>query len=374
MTGLRVDEVRDVPSLAPLREEWRALVASAPRADIFQTWEWVSAWLDSFWHGKPLAFLFVRDGGRLVGILPLVHDVEGVLGCRGALALPVNPHVRRMDVISTVPPAPILDAALDHLRRTRRHVRVAVRQSLADSPAVAALPAVAARQGLSSHGLDSFPSPMVRIGQGWEGYLASRAPRVRRELRRKVKNAEERAGLTWAVLAGAARRAEAMEAVFAIERKCWKEQAGTSFTAEEGLVRFYGDVATSFADAGWLRVFLLFSGTTPVAHIFGAVYRRQYYAIKTSYDSTYRELSPGQVLFHHALRDSFEGGLEAFDFLGNPARWKDELANDVRRHSRVCAFSLLDPQCRLCELLDVYVRPAARRILATGILPRRRTR
>ncbi|MFH0900934.1 MAG: GNAT family N-acetyltransferase [Pseudomonadota bacterium] len=364
-TAMNVEEVNRVSALAGYREEWQSLVESSPWRDVFQTYEWVTTWLECFWSEQPISFLFVRDGARLVGVAPLVQDDSGALGCPNALALPVNPHVRRLDVICGTTPGLVLEAALAHLRSTRGRLRIALRQSLAGSPVAAKLPNLAGGLGMRFQELETLPSPIVRIETDWDTYLATRSPHTRQELRRKVKKAETQHNLAWSVLERPADASRAIESVLEIERKSWKEDSGTSFTSEAGLEQFYARIATRFAEAGWLRVFLLGikGSSVPVAHIFGAEYGHEYYAIKTSYDSAFRAASPGLVLFYHAIRDCFERRLTAFDFLGTVARWKSELANDERRHLRVCVFSPLDLQCQWCSLRDQHLRPLLKRLV-----------
>ena len=44
---------------------------------MFDSYEWVTTWLESFWKDRPIAFLFVRDGRSLAGVLPLLSDSDG---------------------------------------------------------------------------------------------------------------------------------------------------------------------------------------------------------------------------------------------------------------------------------------------------------
>ena len=77
-----------------------------------------------------------------------------------------------------------------------------------------------------------------------------------------------------------------------IEANSWKQDDGSSFTAAEQLVQFYGRFAVQAAENGWLRLYLLYLDGQPVAHIYGVVFRNHYYALKTSYHSAYRNLAP----------------------------------------------------------------------------------
>jgi CelD/BcsL family acetyltransferase involved in cellulose biosynthesis len=79
---------------------------------------------------------------------------------------------------------------------------------------------------------------------------------------------------------------------------------------------------------------------------FGLYHRDRYYLLKTAYDETLRDCSPGQLLTHDALADLAARGAAEFDFLGGLMAWKADWAPAVR------------------ELCDVYVfRGAAGRAL-----------
>ena len=50
--ALRVEEVSDRGQLSRYRPIWDALVAKSADASIFNTYEWVTSWLDSFWQNE----------------------------------------------------------------------------------------------------------------------------------------------------------------------------------------------------------------------------------------------------------------------------------------------------------------------------------
>jgi CelD/BcsL family acetyltransferase involved in cellulose biosynthesis len=364
---MRVEEVTDRARLAALQGPWRKLIESAPQGDMFQTCEWVTSWLDCFWIDRPISFLFVWEGEELVGLAPLLRDRDATVACRNSMSLPVNAHSRRLGVLYKGDPSAVLKAILEHARTSGQTVRLTLRQSLEDAPLPSVLPIVARRMQLASMQLPSRICPFVRIDSTWEEYLASRPAQVSRELKRKVRKIERDWKAVWTIASTPAECARAMDDIRAIERKSWKEGNGTSLTAEQSAVRLYEDFAPRFAQAGWLRIYLLHLDGVPVAHILGAEFRREYYALKTSYDQDFRLASPGQALFFTALKDSFERKLTAFDFLGDESRWKSELANAERRHVDVCAHSRFDPHCSWHTLLETTLKPLAKE-LAPGLV------
>ena len=69
---LRVDEVTRADQLARYRDAWLDLDARAPETDLFNTYDWLTSWLETFWTGKPIAFQFVWRGDKLAGLVPLL--------------------------------------------------------------------------------------------------------------------------------------------------------------------------------------------------------------------------------------------------------------------------------------------------------------
>jgi CelD/BcsL family acetyltransferase involved in cellulose biosynthesis len=357
---LRIEEVTDPARLMTYRPAWRALLDRAPHADMFQTYEWVTSWLGCFWVERPIWFLFVWDGEALVAVAPLLRDEDARVSCRDSLSMPVNSHSRRLEILCGTNAPEVLEAILKHVRRSGHRVRLTLRQSREDRPMPDALSEVARRMKLGSMRLPSRTCPIVRIDTTWEGYLATRPSQVSRELKRKVRKLERDWKATWTIASTPAECSAAMESIWEIERKSWKEAEGTSLTSEEDAIRLYQDFAPRFAAEGWLRIYLLHLNGVPAAHILGAEFRREYYALKTSYDQQFRQASPGQALFFTALRDSFERKLTVFDFLGDESRWKNELANDWRKHVNICAHARFDAACSWHTLMETQLKPLAR--------------
>jgi len=352
-SGLRVEEVAATGDLGRYRADWDALAERAPGAELFETRPWVTAWLATYWADRPLAFLFVYSGDTLIGLAPLLDDRLGEIGCPRSLVTPVNPHARRCGLLADGDPETVVAVLLSHLEGTRRGARIRLRCCDAASAAVAAIGGQAPRSLVRRK--DS--TPIIRLEGGWDAYLASRPRHLRHELTRKRKRLDLEWDAKWIGVADAAGVERAMTDVLRIERNSWKDREGTSLVSEPSAAAFYNRVARSCAPRGWWRVELLYLDGQPVAHLLAAVYRGTYYALKTSYDEAYRAWSPGIVLFQHVIHSAFEEGLATFDFLGEEARWKDELANDFRHHVDACAFTGPAWRCRWDRVRSTRIKP-----------------
>lgn len=65
---------------AALEEEWEDLHRNAPLATPFQSWAWLYSWWESYGEGHELRLVTIRDGGLLVGLMPLMLEPRGGLG------------------------------------------------------------------------------------------------------------------------------------------------------------------------------------------------------------------------------------------------------------------------------------------------------
>lgn len=357
-----VEEITDPRDLSRYREDWGRLLAQSSRPDFFLTHEWLSTWLEFFWRDRPIAFMFFRQNGSLTGLAPLVRDEAGALWCRDSVALPIHPHARRADLLHTGDAEEVLRALLTRLGSERHRLRLAA-HVMRSSSLRAVLPRVVPYYAAAVIEREAPGSLSVRIDGDWDSYLKFRSTHVRSELRRKTKKFDRSRRGRWRVLGAPETCDEAMAAVFRIERRSWKAEHGEALTSSESIMGFYRELARRCAEAGWLRIYLLEFDDHPIAYVYGVVYGKEYLALKTSYDQSYGMWSPGAVLFGYSLRDAFDLGVSAFDFLGEEARWKRELATDRNEHVYVCVVPRGSYRCMCCQLYQCHLKPFLKRRL-----------
>ncbi|HVX41503.1 MAG TPA: GNAT family N-acetyltransferase [Gemmatimonadaceae bacterium] len=356
--ALTVHEVTDAARLVDLHDEWDAFVASSPDGSFFETYEWLTTWLACFWAPRQPAFMFVRDGGRLVGLAPFLPDDTGDAWCRRSLTLPVHSHVPRANLVAADGMrAAVVDALLAHASDRHGWTPLVFPQVDRASAAWAAIEDGARRQGRGVTQWEDMVVPWIRLDGDWDGYLQSRTAHVRQEMRRKRRKLEKAGRVEYAVTSTPRECATAINDIFAIEAKSWKQDEGTSFATEVGVSAFYTTLARLAAERGWLRLYVMSLDGAPIAHVYGIVHRNEYLALKTSYDQSFRELSPGSVLFEFAVRDACEQGYTAFDMLGIEARWKNDLATDARRLASACLIAPASLRCQSCRSYENTLKP-----------------
>ena len=98
--GQTVEVVSDLDGLLRLQPAWDELLEDADLDHPFLSHEWVRTWWECFGAGRELQVLLVKDGGRLVGIAPLMRSRERMYGLQvRRLGSLYNPHVPRSGFI-----------------------------------------------------------------------------------------------------------------------------------------------------------------------------------------------------------------------------------------------------------------------------------
>ena len=361
-----VEEICDRRALDALAPEWTAFDARTG-ASFFSTWEWVSTWLDSFHDGRPLSVLFARRGERLVGVLPLVAGTPGRL-CRADFQMPANAQTPCGALAYDRCPTSVLAAFFEHVRKTRGRAAVKLPLLAADDPAVAAADDIASVRRYGLHRSRSRDSSRILVQGSWADYLASRSKHVQREWRRKRKRLDEAGKVETRLVTAPADVPAALGEILEIESHSWKHEEGTSFQRECGVAAFYERLAVRCAERGWLRLTVLHLDGRPVAHCFAVAYGGELLALKTSFDGQLAHLSPGLALMLAVAEGAFVEGLSVVDLLGDPVRWKCEMANEQRAYVNVCVFPRGTLRCEACVFLRERLAPTLRRTLPPSVV------
>lgn len=348
---IRLEVVNDI-TRNDLAAAWDELTRAGGCPSVFSCRPWVTAWASAFGEKLGTSIAVASGDGGTIGILPLFRRADG------AFTTPVNFLSHRGEVVA-VPgrEAETVDAALSETRE--RGATVVLRGLPLGSTTRRAVEEAASDAGYVVSSREGRSSPVVDITSDWATYYDGRPRKVSHEWERKIRKLD-RAGEV-VVRSGADGDTDAMVAAFAdLEEESWKRDAGTSIRGR-GVEGFYRDVSRALSDAGWLRPWWVELDGRMVAFLYAVELDGTCYALKTSYRKDAAKLSPGVRLFRDAIRDAFERGLRRFDFVGQPARWKDEWATGRLEHEDVTLHPD-DPAGRGRAFLEGRLKPAARRV------------
>jgi hypothetical protein len=361
-TGLRITEVTTLEGIGPHLRAWQSLADSATHGEWFAGPVWLLPWLEAFWPPDRLALQFAYRGDELVGVVPLVQMPADRRGCAPQYGLPVNSHVRRIGMLSSIAPADLLRLTLGSLKSRGIEGCLGFRQLPEHGEWNDAVQAAAESLGLLSFHVDEGLSAIVDFGAGWEPYVSGLDHQLVKRLNYQRRRLDRTAGWRMTTVTSPSDVCARWDDVLRIETASWKHAQQTSIANEPGASVLYEGVARRCADAGILRLHILEFEGVPVAHVFGVLDRGVFYLLKTSYSEAHRASSPGITLVWHALQDAVAIGCHRFDFMGGAEDWKKGLATSSPTYVNRTVFPASSLRCHSCRLKESTLKPLARRL------------
>jgi CelD/BcsL family acetyltransferase involved in cellulose biosynthesis len=101
-----------------------------------------------------------------------------------------------------------------------------------------------------------------------------------------------------------------------VEASGWKQRSGSALASRPSLHAFFADLTRRFAARRQVRLSFLRRDGAAVAAQLGLQYGNRYWELKVGYDERWHAASPGRILLWEMLRESFDRGLRAYEFLG----------------------------------------------------------
>jgi len=366
---IKTNVVEKLDHLLDLREEWDQLLQRCSYRTPFYSLDWLRIWWGAFGSDFQLRVLVIRDGGKLTGVAPLMYSTEQ----RGPL------RIRKLGSIRNyyTPKADFLlaekeEACLQHVLEYCADEgdlwdMVEFTYLPEDSRNADRLEAMLKSRGTPCLVRTSHESPYVRFDGGFEAYLKMRSTRFRRNLC-NARNRLRKAGESELIVLRDDPEALGghLEDLFSLSLRSWKGQTGTATGAQDGLKGFYGDVAKCWQAKAGLELRLLKINGACIASMISLVEEGRVYTLKTDYDTQYRRLSPGNLIFRSLLEDHLNGGTEEIDFLAVKQAYLDRWCTGYRRHSNICIFKEKSPYSRLIYHLKKDLKPFYRDTRATA--------
>jgi len=313
--------LRGSAHFAALQEEWAAAIARMARPSIFISPEFlIPAWEYLADPGDEPWFITVREGGQLVGMLPLIVTPSRYLG------LPVR-IVSHMSMIAGDRPGILAVAPADHVWEQALQALMGCRRDwdMLDLREIdeGSWPLEAAGlQYLRAHGVTAKVtaatwSGCLPISGTAQDYFQSRSSQTRQSFRRAERQLTTACpDLTLDVIDDPALIVAACDRYLAIEARSWKAEAKVELWSDPREQHFLRALLPALAARGQASVWLLRAEGRDIA---GLVRMRQgttMFERHWTYDLDYSKYSPGTLLRVRAIEQLFGGPCNESDALG----------------------------------------------------------
>ena len=329
MRGVEVDELRTLPAVAALSDEWDGL--ASPSGTPLLDHDWFLSAAEAL-HGEgDLRVMTVREDGVLTAVAPLVADRgrrRRVLLGASALHEPSGWLFRS-------------EESLGHLATAvaRCGEMILLQRLPAALPLSRLLPGALRGQAVTVVRA-TVPSFAVRTDRAWDDYCTTLSARTRRSL----DAARDRSGrfASDAYVESLTPRPVEVDGILkrltTVEDAGWKGRGGSSLSARPALANFFRGYSLRAAERGRLRFTALrVGGETAAAELAVQAYGRRW-GLKIGYDERFAACAPALQVVHASIKDAFDQGLKAYEFLGSAEPWQERWKPDRRDYSMAAVY------------------------------------
>jgi CelD/BcsL family acetyltransferase involved in cellulose biosynthesis len=320
-----VDRVEGTNGFANLREEWNRLVESSRANCVFLTHEWLFTWWKHLACGCALSILTVREGGRLVGIFPLVlrgpqysRMIPRSLEFLGSGVIGSD----YLDVIASPAAEQEVNQAFgNHLSHLGEVLHLsALRRG---SSIVEGLSVQLEKHGwrVKEEQINVCPHIDLR-GQSWEGFLSSLGSSQRYNFNRRLRSLQKNFELTVENVHAPEGADSALETVIELHRKRWSSRAESEAFQDNATIAFHREFVQLAAARGWLRILVMRLNGEAVAALYGFRYGETFYFYQSGFNPAWSRNSVGLVLMGLAIKGAIEEGASEYDFLHGAEEYK----------------------------------------------------
>lgn len=339
--------VADPAALEALRPDWLGLLARSASNEVTLTATWLLTWWEVFGgrDGRCLRVAVFREGGRLVGLVPLLsrrHWYPPGLPFRRLE--PLGSGEREEDAIcsdylNVVAERGCEGRVADALAAAVTGGALGPWDELVlplmdgSGPMPELLVAAFRRAGVPAEAVETSRAPYIPLPATWEEYLAALTKKHRYNVNRVRRDFEEWAGRDWRVcrVESPAELEEGKRILVGLHRDRWDGVGNAGVFRSPLFVRFHDAVLPRLLGQGALELMWLVARGEPVAATYSLVWdgKVSFYQCGRKVDLP-PQVRPGSVLLQHAIRAAIEQGRREFDFLGGAALYKMQLALAVR--------------------------------------------
>ncbi len=356
---LRVIEINEPQDLCYVRGNWDRLWQATEGANFFQTLSWLQIYWKHFSEGKHLRVLLVLNREHLVGVVPLVVVEEPTrLGRVRVLTYPLADWGTRFGVLAEKP-REALTAALRHVQKTPRQWDMLDLRWIGEDDQERNQTGGA----MSEAGFPPTPgiwkeTLIVDFDGSWDDYLRTRSPKLRAEMRRKIRKFEESGRIQLERYrprgkdqGDADPRWDLFKQACDIAELSWQGRSSSGTTITHSQIHNYiKDCHLAAVDLGMLDLALLHFDQRPVGFCYNYIAKGRLFGLRRGDSPEAREHGLGSVLTAILIRDSFRRGDVTLDMGPGSFEVKRRWMTRIETVGRMTYYPLGTPKVQLLRM------------------------
>lgn len=383
-----VDEIRfrveELPRLAALENEWRALEAAA-RPSFFTSWQWIGTLLAALPEvSRPNLLRGAVDGGTIALALlgkAATRRRRGLIGSRGLFINETgNPRFDAIEIehnallAPTACEASVVDALVAWFAGLGKEAdELRLNGSLERLPEEAVEGRGLRRREIS---MPSYSVELRHLEQSGGEICSVLSANSRQQLRRAMRIFERLGPLE---LAEARTKAEALAffaAMKTLHTRSWERRNRRHAFSGCFFERFHRLLLTEGFASGGVQMLRVRAGEHVLGYLYNFRCGDRIYAYQSGFADADRHQRPGVVAHALAIRHAFRAGAQVYDFMAGHNRLKESFATNcqpmlwqVVQHPRL-VFRLEDSACRVWHAIRTRTSVFDKPKCASGILNR----
>lgn len=312
-----------------LKGEWQQVFVDVTKSP-FLSWEWMSAWYESFGRPRALLILTARQNGILVGILPMVREERYIFGKRiGHLSM-CGSGVGGADYLDVIArptdKAKCVAAFIGYLARLDADV-VEFSALERSSETVEQIKHLCGSSGSSfSRVTEKFDAvcPQIDLSAGWD-HVLGRSKR-KANFTRRLKALERESSFEFRTVTSVDQVGAAFERFLRLHEMRWENSGGSELSGHPRLIEFHRRAVSKLAATALPRFDELWLDGECRASIYGLDNGKTFYYYNSGYDPAFARFSVGLALLGLSIRAACERGVTTYDFLRGDETYKFDWA------------------------------------------------
>ncbi len=352
----QVVEVNRVEELDAYRSAWQSLLSQTPGASFFQSLEWLEQYWQHFGSGRELCVLFVFDGERPIGVLPLTILREPTqVGPIRVLTYPLEDFASFYGPIGPTPAATLTEAMRYLRQRPRDWDAIDLRWTDTDGTDGGRTRRAMRASGFQGIRGDWQETVVIELDGTWKEYLAGRVKKFRQKIGRQSRRFDELGDVQYVRYRPLGLehgeddpRWDWYDGCVELARESWQGSSTTGVTLSHESVReHFRQTHALAARSGTLDMNLLLRQGEVIAFLYCYHLNGHICGFKTAYDPRHAKIGLGNVLYAKTIEDSFRRGDRDISLGSGSVEVKRPWATRVVRTHRYVHYPMSVPRTQL---------------------------
>jgi CelD/BcsL family acetyltransferase involved in cellulose biosynthesis len=304
-------------------ESWNSLARNTGDLGLFLGYGWFKAFWQAFGKSRELFVVVLKKEGLIKAIFPCCM-IAGPENGRWRVASLTNDHTCHYDFM--IEPDVRQDAISSFIQLLRRVVpdrEITFEYMPASGQNVISFIRGLHRDWIPVHMGHGPWAPWLEVSGDWDRFFGSLPRKLRENLKRYRKKAEENGKLQFEVIRQDQRVDEILDVLFEIEYGSWKGVGGTAIKSDTEVESFYRRLAHWAVRENGLFMFLLKLDGRLIAGSFCLSLGKTVFGLKLGHDRSFDTFSPGSLLQAEIVKYLCTmPEFSVYNFLGACDPWK----------------------------------------------------